>query len=144
MKIVLQRVSEASVIADGELTGEIQRGLLILLGIEETDTEETIEKLCKKIAALRIFNDGNDKMNLSCKDVDGDYLVISQFTLLADTSSGNRPSYTKAARPETAKPLYEKFLLKLAETTGKNIQSGIFGADMKVKLINDGPVTILI
>lgn len=144
MIAVLQRVSEAGVTIDGELKAEIKRGLLILLGIEEADEDEDIEWLTKKIANMRIFGDEDDKMNLSVKDVDGDLLVISQFTLHASTKKGNRPSFIKAARPDYAIPIYEKFLKVQEVTLGKNVFSGEFGADMKVNLVNDGPVTIVI
>lgn len=122
----------------------IHKGLLVLLGIEEADNEEDVEWLCGKIARLRIFNDKQGLMNLSVTEVNGDILVISQFTLHASTKKGNRPSYIKSARPEAAIPLYEKFILQLKKELNKNIYTGEFGADMKVSLINDGPVTILI
>ena len=143
MRIVIQRVSAASVTIDDTLHTSIKKGLLILVGIEINDVVEDAEKLISKIVKLRIFSDGNGQMNLSNTDVDGDYLVVSQFTLHAETKKGNRPSYIKAARPEQAIPLYEDFLRILAETAGKKISSGVFGADMKVQLINDGPVTII-
>ena len=142
MRVVIQRVSEASVISDGVLTGEIGPGLLILLGIEEEDSREDIDWLVKKINQLRIFNDAEGKMNLSVQDVDGSFLVISQFTLFASTKKGNRPSYIRSARLETAEVLYEGLKKALAEESGKPVACGIFGADMKVSLINDGPVTI--
>lgn len=123
---------------------EISQGLLILLGIENNDTEEDISWLCKKIVSLRIFNDENNVMNCSVKDVNGDMLVVSQFTLHASTKKGNRPSYIRAAKPDTAIPIYEKFVQLLETESGKSIQTGEFGADMKVALLNDGPVTILI
>lgn len=123
---------------------EISQGLLILLGIENNDTEEDISWLCKKIVNLRIFNDENNVMNCSVKDVNGDMLVVSQFTLHASTKKGNRPSYIRAAKPDTAIPIYEKFVQLLETESGKSIQTGEFGADMKVALLNDGPVTILI
>jgi D-tyrosyl-tRNA(Tyr) deacylase len=141
MRVLLQRVSEASVTIDQKVKGSIQQGILILLGIESNDTSEDIDWLVQKIEKLRIFNDGNGKMNLSCKDVHGGFLVISQFTLHASTKKGNRPSYIKAARPEVAIPLYEKFIEKL-KSTGQQVECGEFGADMKVGLVNDGPVTI--
>jgi D-tyrosyl-tRNA(Tyr) deacylase len=144
MKIVIQRVSEASVTIDGKVNGAIGKGLMILVGIENEDNEEDIQWLCQKIVQLRIFNDENGVMNLSLLDVDGDILLISQFTLHASTKKGNRPSYIKAAKPEISIPIYEKMILKLTEFTNKRIQTGIFGEDMKVALVNDGPVTILI
>jgi len=144
MKAVIQRVSRASVTIDGVVTAAIQTGLLILLGIEHADTEEDIEWLSNKIAALRIFSDENGLMNLSAKEVDGQMLVVSQFTLHASTKKGNRPSFISAARPETAIPLYQKFVTRLGELTGKTTLTGDFGADMKVELVNDGPVTIII
>ncbi len=143
MRIVIQRVSEAAVKIDNQIHSEIGLGLLILLGIEEADTVEDIQWLCTKISKLRIFADTNDVMNLSITEVNGEVLLISQFTLHALTKKGNRPSYIKAARPEVAIPLYEKFILLLEKETGKKIKTGVFGADMKVSLINDGPVTII-
>lgn len=144
MIAVLQRVSEASVTIEREVVGRIQQGLMILLGVEGRDSEEDIDWLAKKIVTMRIFSDSEDKMNLSCEDINGGYLVVSQFTLHASTKKGNRPSFINAARPEQAIPLYQKFIDTLHQLTGKDIQSGEFGADMKVALINDGPVTILI
>lgn len=144
MRVVIQRVSQASVSVDHSITGKINKGLLILAGFEETDTAEDIEWLSKKIAQLRIFNDSQGVMNLSVNEVDGELLVVSQFTLHALTKKGNRPSYIKAAKPETAIPLYEKFLEQLSLQTSKKTQAGIFGAMMNVQLINDGPVTIII
>ena len=144
MKVVIQRVSEASVTIENDVKAKINNGLLVLLGIEEADFEEDIQWLCGKIARLRIFADENGVMNLSVTDAGGDIIVVSQFTLHASTKKGNRPSYIKAARPETAIPLYNKFLKQLQSETGRIIQSGEFGADMKVMLINDGPVTIII
>ena len=144
MRVVLQRVSEASVKVDEKITGEIGWGLLVLVGIENEDTDEDIEWLSKKIAQLRIFADEEGLMNRSLLDIDGNALVISQFTLHAKVKKGNRPSYIKAARPETAIPMYEKFKERLGAAIGKEVASGIFGADMKVSLINDGPVTITI
>lgn len=144
MRVVIQRVTSASVTIDGMKKSEISQGLLILLGIENNDTEEDISWLCKKIVNLRIFNDENNVMNCSVKDVNGDMLVVSQFTLHASTKKGNRPSYIRAAKPETAIPIYEKFVQLLETESGKSIQTGEFGADMKVALLNDGPVTILI
>lgn len=144
MRVVIQRVSEASVIINNEVKGAIKKGLLILLGIENDDNQDDIKWLCGKINRLRIFNDPNGQMNLSVQDVGGDFLVISQFTLHASTKKGNRPSYIKAAKPDIAIPLYEKFINLLEQESGKKIQTGKFGADMKVQLINDGPVTIII
>lgn len=142
MKVVIQRVLEASVNINGRQHSRIDKGLLILLGIHTDDTEAQADYLCKKIADLRIFSDAEGKMNLSCADVNGSIMVVSQFTLYADTAKGNRPSYIAAARPETAIPLYEYFISKLTTITGKAIASGEFGADMQIHLINDGPVTI--
>ncbi|MDD5149871.1 MAG: D-aminoacyl-tRNA deacylase [Flavobacterium sp.] len=144
MRVVIQRVSQASVTIDSKIVAEIQNGLLVLLGIEDADSQEDINWLCQKIANLRIFGDENEVMNLSVKDIDGDIIVVSQFTLHASTKKGNRPSYIKAAKPEIAIPLYENFLKKLETELGKKVQTGVFGADMKVALLNDGPVTILI
>ncbi|WP_277631968.1 D-aminoacyl-tRNA deacylase [Avrilella dinanensis] len=144
MRVVIQRVTSASVTIDGRKKSEISQGLLILLGIENNDTEEDISWLCKKIVNLRIFNDENNVMNCSVKDVNGDMLVVSQFTLHASTKKGNRPSYIRAAKPDTAIPIYEKFVQLLETESGKSVQTGEFGADMKVALLNDGPVTILI
>lgn len=144
MKAVIQRVSSASVTIDSKIVAEIQNGLLVLVGIEDADSQEDINWLCQKIANLRIFGDENDVMNLSVKDIDGDVIVVSQFTLQALTKKGNRPSYIKAAKPEVAVPMYEKFVQQLETEFGKKVQTGIFGADMKVALLNDGPVTILI
>ena len=144
MKVVLQRVKEASVTIDGIKKSAIGNGLLVLLGIEEEDHEDDIDWLCGKISRLRIFGDDNGVMNLSLLDTKGDVLLISQFTLLASTKKGNRPSYINAARPETAIPKYESFILQLEKYTGKKIFTGEFGADMKVALVNDGPVTIVI
>lgn len=144
MRIVIQRVSEASVTIEQKVKSAIGHGLLILLGIEDTDTESDIDWLCGKISKLRIFNDEVGVMNKSVMDVGGDLLVVSQFTLHASTKKGNRPSYIKASKPDFAVPMYEKFIEKLATLTGKSIGTGTFGADMKVALINDGPVTIII
>lgn len=144
MKVVIQRVSEASVIADGVLTGVIEKGLLVLLGIQAEDTEKDIDWMIHKIIQMRIFSDDNDKMNLSIKDIQGNVLLISQFTLLASTKKGNRPSYIKAAPPSIAIPIYEKFIERMKENGFENIQTGVFGADMKIHLVNDGPVTIVI
>ncbi|MDT7832418.1 D-aminoacyl-tRNA deacylase [Flavobacteriaceae bacterium S356] len=144
MIAVIQRVSNASVTVEGDTVADIGKGLLILLGIENLDTEEDIQWLSKKIANLRIFNDTAGVMNTSLLDIDGDAIVVSQFTLQASTKKGNRPSYIKAARPEVAIPLYESFLGQFENDLGKPIQKGQFGADMKVSLLNDGPVTIII
>jgi len=142
MRILLQRVTSASVVVDGETTGSIQQGLLVLLGIAPSDTAADIEHLVKKILQLRIFNDEADKMNLSVQDIGGELLVVSQFTLYADSKKGNRPSYTRAAPPAIAIPLYEAFLAALRASFAGKIATGIFGADMEVSLLNDGPVTI--
>ncbi|NOX86680.1 MAG: D-tyrosyl-tRNA(Tyr) deacylase [Chlorobi bacterium] len=144
MRAVIQRVSEASVSIGGKVCSRIGNGLLILLGIEEADTGQDIEWLSGKIARLRIFNDENNVMNLSVTDVDGDAIVVSQFTLHASTKKGNRPSYIKAARPETAIPLYEQFVKAMEIHLGKPVGTGEFGAMMQVSLVNDGPVTIII
>ncbi len=144
MRILIQRVKEASVTVDYEIVSQIEEGLLILLGVENEDVEQDIEWLCNKVLNLRIFNDEKGIMNKSVRDIDGDIIVVSQFTLHASTKKGNRPSYIKAARPEVAIPLYEKFVEQLKTNFGKEIGTGIFGADMKVQLLNDGPVTIWI
>lgn len=143
MKAVIQRVSSASVTIDAKIVAEIQSGLLVLIGIEDADNQEDSIWLVQKIANLRIFGDDNEVMNLSIKDVDGEVIVVSQFTLQASTKKGNRPSYIKAAKPEIAIPLYEEFVQKFENELGKKVQTGVFGADMKVALINDGPVTIV-
>lgn len=143
MKVVIQRVSEASVTIEGEKVADIQTGLLILLGIEDADNHEDIDWLVPKIINLRIFGDDNGVMNRSVLEVDGDMIVVSQFTLHASTKKGNRPSYIKAAKPDVAIALYQKFIAALEEISDKKIQTGKFGADMKVALLNDGPVTIL-
>ena len=144
MRAVLQRVSEASVTIEGIKKAEIGWGLLILLGIEDADSEEDITWLCKKIVNMRIFNDANGVMNESLLDREGDAIVVSQFTLHASTKKGNRPSYIKAAKPDVAIPLYEKFVQRLEADLGKPVGTGEFGADMKVALLNDGPVTIML
>jgi D-tyrosyl-tRNA(Tyr) deacylase len=144
MKVVIQRVSEASVTINKNVTGKINAGLLVLVGFEETDTLEDIEWMSGKITRLRIFGDENGNMNLSVNDTRGEILLISQFTLHASTKKGNRPSFIKAAKPDIAIPLYEQFIKQLGIDLGKPIQTGEFGADMKVALINDGPVTITI
>lgn len=144
MRVLIQRASEASVKIDGEIHGEISRGFVILVGIESEDTRDDIDWLVRKIIGLRIFNDEDGKMNHSITDIEGEFLVISQFTLHASTKKGNRPSYIKAARPEVAIPLYEDFIQILRKESGLKVATGSFGADMKVQLINDGPVTIWI
>jgi len=144
MRVVLQRVSQASVEIDRQITASIQHGILILLGIEEADNQEDIDWLCGKIIRLRIFPDANQVMNLSVTDVGGALLVVSQFTLHASTRKGNRPAYIKAARPETAIPLYEKFIATLKTASGLAVKTGTFGAMMNISLVNDGPVTIII
>lgn len=143
MRAVIQRVTEASVWVDGRITGAIAKGIIILMGIEETDTETDLEWMSAKIVNMRIFNDEHGVMNISLKDSGGDILLVSQFTLFASTRKGNRPSYSRAGKAETAIPLYNKMISQLEGELGKKIQTGIFGADMKVALINDGPVTIL-
>ena len=143
MRIVIQRVSEASVTVAGEVISKIGKGMMILLGIEDADTEDDVEWLCNKLSKLRIFSDENDAMNLDINQIEGSFLVVSQFTLHAMTKKGNRPSFIKAARPEKATPLYENFLKQLALISGRPVQCGQFGAMMDVALINDGPVTII-
>ena len=144
MRIVVQRVTEASVTIDNKVVASIKTGLLVLLGIIDEDTKDDIEWLCRKIIGMRIFPDENGVMNKSIQDIDGNIIVVSQFTLHASTKKGNRPSYIKAAKPEVAIPLYEEFKRNLQLQLGKVIQSGEFGADMKVSLLNDGPVTIIV
>jgi D-tyrosyl-tRNA(Tyr) deacylase len=144
MRAVIQRVLHAKVKVDEKITGSINKGLLILLGIEDADQQEDIEWLSNKIVNLRIFDDEQGIMNLSVKDIDGDILLVSQFTLHASTKKGNRPSYIKASKPDFAIPMYEKTIVQLEAELNKKIQTGIFGADMKVELLNDGPVTIVI
>jgi D-tyrosyl-tRNA(Tyr) deacylase len=144
MRVVIQRVAEASVTIENKVVASIEKGLLILVGIEDADAQEDIDWLVAKIAKIRIFGDENNVMNLSVQDIDGDIIVVSQFTLHAGTKKGNRPSYIKASKPEIAIPLYENFVRKLESEIGKKVQTGEFGADMKVSLLNDGPVTILI
>jgi D-aminoacyl-tRNA deacylase len=144
MIVVIQRVSESSVRIDGKVKGEIGGGLMVLLGIEDADTQEDIDWLSKKLVNLRVFPDENGVMNKSILEAGGDILLISQFTLHASTKKGNRPSYIKAAKPDLAIPMYEKFILAIEKELGKRIQTGEFGADMKVALVNDGPVTIII
>ena len=144
MKVVIQRVSEASVTINGSKVANIQQGLLVLVGFEDADNQEDINWLATKIANLRIFGDQNEVMNLSLKDVDGEIIIVSQFTLHASTKKGNRPSYLKAAKPDMAIPLYKSFIEAMELELGKKIQTGQFGADMKVSLLNNGPVTIVI
>ncbi|MEO7977820.1 D-aminoacyl-tRNA deacylase [Flavobacterium sp.] len=144
MKVVLQRVSQASVTVDSKIIANIKKGLLVLVGIEDADLQEDIDWLVGKIIKIRIFGDENDVMNCSVQDIDGDIIVVSQFTLHASTKKGNRPSYIKASKPEFAIPMYENFVKSLEKEFNKKVQTGIFGADMKVGLLNDGPVTILI
>jgi D-aminoacyl-tRNA deacylase len=143
LKVVLQRVSSASVTIDEKVVANIEIGLLVLVGIEDADTEEDIDWLVGKITQIRIFDDKDKVMNLSVQDIDGDIIVVSQFTLHAATKKGNRPSYIKASKPEIAIPIYENFVKKLEIKRGKKVQTGVFGADMKVRLLNDGPVTII-
>lgn len=143
MRAVIQRVSSANVAIAGKTKATINNGLLVLLGIEAIDTQEDIDWLCRKITAMRIFDDEKKQMNLSVKDIGGEIMVISQFTLHASTKKGNRPSFIKAAKPDIALPLYHAFLKKAEEFMGKTVQAGIFGADMKVSLCNDGPITII-
>lgn len=144
MRAIIQRVSSASCSVNGKITGKIETGFMVLLGIEDSDGTEDLIWLAQKIANLRIFGDENGAMNRSLKEVDGDILLISQFTLYASTKKGNRPGFTRSAKPDVAIPLYERMITELAGITGKDIQTGIFGADMKISLINDGPVTISI
>ena len=143
MKVVIQRVSQASVTIDEKIVAAIQKGLLVLVGIEDVDSQEDIDWLAAKVANIRIFGDENQVMNLSVKDIGGDVIVVSQFTLHANTKKGNRPSHSKASKPEVAIPLYENFVNTLELELGKKVQTGVFGADMKVLLLNDGPVTII-
>jgi len=144
MRVVIQRVANASVLIDNTIKAAIQQGLLVLIGIEDADTTADIEWLSNKIVNLRVFDDGNKVPNISVKDMDGDILLVSQFTLHAATKKGNRPSYIKASKPDVAIPLYEKMITQLENDLGKKIFTGEFGADMKVSLLNDGPVTIWI
>lgn len=144
MRALIQRVKHADVVIDGRVNGEIGPGLLVLLGVHITDTQEDIDWLVKKVSQLRVFDDENGVMNRSVMDVDGEVLVVSQFTLYASTKKGNRPSYINAAPPEAAVPLYEAFVESMSTAIGKRVPTGIFGADMKVSLLNDGPVTIMI
>jgi D-tyrosyl-tRNA(Tyr) deacylase len=144
MRAVIQRVTAASCIVEGQITGEITLGLLVLLGIEDADEQEDLDWLAQKIAGIRIFSDEQGLMNKSLADVDGNILLISQFTLFAATKKGNRPGFTRAARPDKAIPMYESMIKKLSDLIHKEVQTGIFGADMKISLLNDGPVTITI
>ncbi|WP_131536477.1 D-aminoacyl-tRNA deacylase [Pedobacter nototheniae] len=144
MRAVLQRVTQASCVVEGNTTGEIATGFLVLLGIEDADTSEDLDWLAQKIVGMRVFSDENGLMNKALADVGGNILLISQFTLYAATKKGNRPGFTRAAKPDVAIPLYEKMIAKLSTLLGKNVETGIFGADMKISLLNDGPVTILI
>jgi len=144
MRAVIQRVSKASITIDNEIYSQIKNGLLVLVSIEDADTAEDSEWLSGKIVNLRVFNDDNGVMNVSVKESNGDILVVSQFTLHASTKKGNRPSYIKASKPEIAIPMYEKFVQQLSNDLGKTVGTGVFGADMKVELLNDGPVTIVI
>lgn len=144
MRVVVQRVAKSSVSIDGQLKATIGKGMMILLGIEESDNQEDIEWICGKLVHLRIFADQNDLMNLDILQVDGNFLVVSQFTLHASTKKGNRPSFIKAARPETAIPLYEKFIECLKMMSNRKVETGTFGANMQIELVNDGPVTIII
>ncbi|MDD4821132.1 MAG: D-aminoacyl-tRNA deacylase [Bacteroidales bacterium] len=143
MRVVIQRVKSASVVVNAELISKIGHGFLLLVGVEDDDTNDDIDWLVQKIAKIRIFDDLNGVMNLSIDEVGGDILAVSQFTLLASTKKGNRPSYIRAAKGDFSKPMYEAFCNRLTQETGKEVKQGIFGADMKVELINDGPVTIL-
>lgn len=143
MRAIIQRVTEASCVVEGATTGSIDTGFVVLLGIEDTDNTEDLDWLSQKIVNMRIFGDENDQMNKSLADVGGNILLISQFTLFASTKKGNRPGFTRAARPEKAIPLYEEMIAKLSALLQKEIKTGIFGADMKISLINDGPVTIM-
>jgi D-tyrosyl-tRNA(Tyr) deacylase len=144
LKVVIQRVFSASVTIETEIAANIQSGLLVLVGIEDDDSQEDINWLSQKIITLRIFGDENNVMNLSVKDIQGDIIIVSQFTLHASTKKGNRPSYIKASKPEMAIPIYENFVKHMELELGKKIQTGKFGADMKVELVNDGPVTLII
>ncbi len=142
MRVVIQRVSKASVAVDEKITGKIEKGLLVLAGFEDADAAEDIDWLSNKIVQMRIFNDENDVMNKSIKDIDGSILLVSQFTLHASTKKGNCPSYSKASKSDIAIPLYKKFIERLEKASGKKVETGIFAAEMKVELLNDGPVTI--
>jgi D-tyrosyl-tRNA(Tyr) deacylase len=144
MRAIIQRVTEASCTVEGQVTGVIAQGFLVLLGVEDADEQEDLEWLAQKIAGMRIFSDENGLMNKSLADVDGNILLISQFTLFAATKKGNRPGFTRAARPDKAIPMYESMIRKLSSLINKEVQTGVFGADMKIRLLNDGPVTITI
>jgi len=144
MRAVLQRVTQASCVVDEKTTGQIKNGFLVLLGIEDADTTEDLDWLAQKIINMRVFADEQDLMNKSLADVNGNILLVSQFTLFASTKKGNRPGFTRAARPDVAIPLYEQMIGKLTELLGKKVETGIFGADMKISLLNDGPVTIIV
>ncbi|MDR1866411.1 MAG: D-tyrosyl-tRNA(Tyr) deacylase [Bacteroidales bacterium] len=144
MRAVIQRVSEASMMIEGKIFSKSGRGLVVLAGFEATDTQETIDRLCAKIVRMRIFSDAGGKMNLSLLDTGGEIMAVSQFTLFADARKGNRPSFVRAAPPEISRPLYDAFVRKLEQLSGKPVATGIFGADMKVSLVNDGPVTIVV
>jgi len=143
MRAVIQRVTRASCTVEGAITGQIDAGFVVLLGIEDADTEEDLQWLAQKICGLRVFGDENGLMNKALADIDGNILLISQFTLFAQTKKGNRPSFIRAARPDKAIPIYEQMIKTLSAITGKKIATGIFGADMKIELLNDGPVTII-
>ena len=143
MRAVLQRVTQASCIVDGRITGEIKAGFLVLLGVEDADSDEDLQWLAQKIASMRVFGDESGLMNKALADINGDILLISQFTLFASTKKGNRPGFTRAARPDKAIPMYEQMIKALEELTNKKVATGIFGADMKISLLNDGPVTII-
>jgi len=143
MRAVLQRVTQASCTVDNKITGEIKLGFLVLLGIEDADTDDDLQWLGQKIASMRVFSDENGLMNKALADVNGDILLISQFTLFASTKKGNRPGFTRAARPDKAIPMYEQMIKELEKLTNKKVATGIFGADMKISLLNDGPVTII-
>ncbi len=144
MRLVIQRVKYASVKVDGEVKGEIKEGFLVLFGVKKGDTEKDLEYCVKKLVGLRVFKDEEDKMNLNIQDINGEFLIISQFTLYADTKKGNRPSFIMAEEPEKAEKMYEIFLEKVRTDSGRKVEKGVFGADMKVELLNDGPVTIII
>lgn len=143
MRYIIQRVTNASCTVDGRVTGEIEKGFLVFIGVSDTDTKEIADKMTKKLLGMRIFEDENGKINLSLKDVNGSLLLISQFTLYADCKKGNRPSFTKAGKPDHANELYE-YMIEVCKNEISNVQTGIFGADMKIQLLNDGPFTILL
>ncbi|RYD78322.1 MAG: D-tyrosyl-tRNA(Tyr) deacylase [Sphingobacteriales bacterium] len=144
MRAVLQRVTEASCVVEGKITGQIESGFLVLLGIEDADSNEDVDWLAQKVVNMRVFADENDLMNKALADIGGSILLISQFTLFASTKKGNRPGFTKAAKPDVAIPLYEQMIDKLSALLGKKVETGIFGADMKISLVNDGPTTIFV